>query len=163
MIFRRTKYGVEKLEKTLTQQGYKVSGIHGDRSQSLRQQALNQFRNKETSILIATDVAARGIDIEHLDVVINFDIPNKVETYIHRIGRTGRAGHTGIAISICSLEEQEYIHAIERKLAHNIAIETEHPFPIPEGAKPETHKKKGSKYKKGRKSTASKKKKKRWY
>ena len=91
LIFRRTKFGVDKLEQTLIKNGYKVETLHGDKAQSDRQTALNKFKNGYVNILIATDVAARGIDINELDAVVNFDMPNVPETYVHRIGRTGRA------------------------------------------------------------------------
>jgi ATP-dependent RNA helicase RhlE len=95
LIFRRTIFGVEKLEQTLLKNNYKVASIHGDKSQTKRQEALDQFKAGEVSILIGTDVASRGIDIENLDVVLNFDLPNIPETYVHRIGRTGRANEKG--------------------------------------------------------------------
>src|SRR5690606_6351873 len=95
LIFRRTKYGVEKLEKTLRNNNFKVDSLHGDKSQDERQAALGKFKQGLTNILVATDVAARGLDIDELDAVINFDLPNVPETYVHRIGRTGRAGNTG--------------------------------------------------------------------
>ncbi len=98
-----------------------------------------------------------------MDAVINFDIPNVPETYVHRIGRTGRAGLTGVAYSFCSADEKDYIIAIQKLINQQITIEEEHPYPLDPKAKPEVHKRKGSKYKKGRKSVASKKKKKRWY
>ncbi|MBP1839662.1 DEAD/DEAH box helicase [Formosa algae] len=164
LIFRRTKYGVEKLEQTLLKNGYKVESFHGDKTQSDRQAALNQFKNGEANILIATDVAARGIDIDDLDAVINFDIPNIPETYVHRIGRTGRAGKSGMSYSFCSADEKTYIKSIQQLIQKEIAIEEEHPYLLDPKAKPEVHKKQGgSKHKKGRKSEASKKKKKRWY
>ncbi|KAB8155423.1 DEAD/DEAH box helicase [Kordia sp. TARA_039_SRF] len=163
IIFRRTKYGVDKLEKTLLRNNYKVASIHGDKSQSMRQQALNAFKDGEADIFIATDVAARGIDIKDVDVVINFDIPNVSETYVHRIGRTARAGASGMAISFCSADEKNYIKDIQQLINAQIPVEEEHPYPLDPKAKPQVHKKKGSKYKKGRKSAASKKKKKRWY
>jgi ATP-dependent RNA helicase RhlE len=163
LIFRRTKYGVDKLEQTLLKNGYSVNSIHGDKPQSERQTALNKFKNGYVKVLIATDVAARGIDINELDNVFNFDMPNIAETYVHRIGRTGRAGHTGIAYSMCSADEKSYVKKIEEAINVQIPVETEHPYPLDPKAKPIVHKKKGSKYKKGRKSEASKKKKKRWY
>ncbi|NAS30820.1 DEAD/DEAH box helicase [Flavobacteriaceae bacterium R38] len=163
IIFRRTKYGVDKLEKVLLRNKYKAVSIHGDKSQNARQEALNSFKRKDVNILIATDVAARGIDIDDVDAVINFDLPNVPETYVHRIGRTGRAGKLGTAYSFCSADEKNYVISIQ-KLTHKlIDVEEEHPYPLDPKAKPEVHKKKGSKYKKGRKSEASKKKKKRWY
>lgn len=163
LIFRRTKFGVDKLEKSLIKNGYNVTSIHGDKSQSQRQIALNNFKNGEANILIATDVASRGIDIKNLDAVINFDIPNITETYVHRIGRTGRAGKKGVAYSICSADEKKYILDIQKTINKIIPVEENHPFPLAKNAKPEAHKKKGSKHKKNRKSANSKKKKKRWY
>ncbi|WP_159021283.1 DEAD/DEAH box helicase [Formosa sp. L2A11] len=164
LIFRRTKFGVDKLEQTLTRNGYKVESFHGDKSQEDRQAALTNFKNGDSNILIATDVAARGIDIDSLDTVINFDIPNIPETYVHRIGRTGRAGNSGMSYSFCSADEKMYIKSIQQLIQKEIAVEQDHPYLLDPKAKPEVHKKQGgSKYKKGRKSEASKKKKKRWY
>jgi ATP-dependent RNA helicase RhlE len=163
LIFRRTKFGVDKLEKTLLKNGYLAESIHGDKTQGDRQLALDRFKKKEVNILIATDVAARGIDIKHLDAVVNFDLPNVPETYVHRIGRTGRAGEIGTSYSFCSADEKSYVLAIQRLIHTQITVEDEHPYPLDPKAKPQVHKKKGSKYKKGRKSEASKKKKKRWY
>ncbi len=163
LIFRRTKFGVDKLEKTLLKNNYQVESIHGDKTQNARQEALQKFKNKEVNILIATDVAARGIDIKDLDAVINFDIPNIPEVYVHRIGRTGRAGKTGTSYSFCSADEKNYVKAIEKLISQNIYVEEDHPYPLDPKAKPEVHIKQGSKYKKGRKSVASKKNKKRWY
>ncbi|MDW5289910.1 DEAD/DEAH box helicase [Formosa sp. PL04] len=164
LIFRRTKFGVEKLEQTLIKNGYKVESFHGDKTQNDRLTALSNFKNGDSNILIATDVAARGIDIDNLDVVINFDIPNIPETYVHRIGRTGRAGKTGMSYSFCSADEKPYIKTIQKLIQKEIAIEEDHPYLLDPKAKPEVHKKQGgSKHKKNRKSEASKKKKKRWY
>jgi ATP-dependent RNA helicase RhlE len=163
LIFRRTKYGVDKLEKSLLNNGYKVVSIHGDKAQSERQEAMNDFKRGRANILIATDVASRGIDIKELDAVINFDMPNVPETYVHRIGRTGRAGSKGTAYSLCSADEKSYVTAIQKTIDKIIPIEDEHPFPLDPKAKPQVHKKQGSKYKKSRKSESSKKKKKRWY
>ena len=163
IIFRRTKFGVDKLEQTLLKNSYKVTSIHGDKSQSIRNQAIEDFKTKKATILIATDVAARGIDISNIDAIINFDIPNIPETYVHRIGRTGRAGKSGIAFSFCSPDENNYISDIEALLEKNIKVIDEHPYPI---NKPKHTKKQPntiSKHKKSRKSAASKKKKKRWY
>ena len=164
IVFRRTKYGVEKLEKTLLKNDYKVASIHGDKSQTLRQEALALFKAKKVNILIATDVAARGIDIKDLDAVINFDLPNIPETYVHRVGRTARAGKSGIAYSICSADEKLYIKAIEQLIGLQLNVIDNHPYLLDPKAKKEIHKSPNkSKYKKGRKSEASKKKKKRWY
>jgi ATP-dependent RNA helicase RhlE len=163
IIFRRTKFGVDKLEQTLLKNGYKTTSIHGDKTQSIRNQAIEDFKSKKANILIATDVAARGIDINNVDAIINFDIPNISETYVHRIGRTGRAGKSGIAFSFCSPDENSYIKNIEALLEKSIKVIEDHPYPI---NKPK-HKKKQpntvSKHKKSRKSEASKKNKKRWY
>ncbi len=163
LIFRRTKFGVDKLEKTLLKNNYNVASIHGDKNQNARLDALNSFINKEINILIATDVAARGIDINDVDAVINFDIPNIPEIYVHRIGRTGRANKEGASYSFCSADEKTYIISIQKLISRSIPVDDTHPYPLDPKAKPEVHKKKGSKYKKGRKSTASKKKKRRWY
>ncbi|NRD22898.1 DEAD/DEAH box helicase [Winogradskyella litoriviva] len=163
LIFRRTKFGVNKLEQTLLKNGYTVDSIHGDKAQSERQTALNKFKNGYVKVLIATDVAARGIDINELDNVFNFDMPNVAETYVHRIGRTGRAGNIGKAYAMCSADEKSYVKTIQNAINVQIPVETEHPYPLDPKAKPIVHKKQGSKYKKGRKSEASKKKKKRWY
>ena len=163
IIFRRTKFGVDKLEQTLLKNGYTVASIHGDKSQGVRNKAIEDFKSKKASILIATDVAARGIDITNVDAIINFDIPNVPETYVHRIGRTGRAGKSGIAFSFCSPDENNYIKDIETLIEKPIKVIDEHPYPI---NKPKHTKKQSntvSKHKKSRKSAASKKKKKRWY
>ncbi|GAA4239381.1 DEAD/DEAH box helicase [Postechiella marina] len=164
IIFRRTKFGVDKLEKTLLKNGYKAGSIHGDKSQTARQEALASFKNNQTNILIATDVAARGIDINDLDAVINFDLPNIPETYVHRIGRTARAGKHGIAYSLCSADEKTYVQTIQQLIQIQLDVIEDHPYPLDPKAKKEVHKSPNkSKYKKGRKSEASKKKKKRWY
>jgi ATP-dependent RNA helicase RhlE len=163
IIFRRTKFGVDKLEESLVKNGYTVSSIHGDKTQVIRNKAIEDFKNKKKSILIATDVASRGIDITNVDAIINFDIPNIAETYVHRIGRTGRAGKSGIAFSFCSPDENEYIKNIEILIEKPIKVIDEHPYPIakPKNKKPQPNTL--SKNKKGRKSEASKKNKKRWY
>ena len=165
IIFRRTKYGVDKLEKTLLRNNYKVNSIHGDKSQTDRQAALNSFKKNEVNILIATDVAARGIDIDNLDAVINFDLPNIPETYVHRIGRTARAGNTGVAYSFCSADEKPYVLEIQKLINLQLDVVEDHPYPLDPKAKKEVHtsNKTGSKYKKGRKGEGSKQKKKRWY
>jgi ATP-dependent RNA helicase RhlE len=164
LIFRRTKLGVDKLEQTLSKNGYKVETLHGDKSQNDRKTALGKFKNNYVNILIATDLAARGIDVKELDAVVNFDLPNLPDTYVHRIGRTGRAGKMGMAYSFCSADEKEYIKNIQQSIHVQIPVVEDHPYPLDPKAKPEIHKKKtGSKHKKGRKGAGSKKKKKRWY
>lgn len=163
IIFRRTRIGVDKLEETLSKNGYKVTSIHGEKTQIIRNKAIEDFKNKKATILIATDVAARGIDINNVDAIINFDIPNIPETYIHRIGRTGRAGKSGIAFSFCSPDEDAYIKTIEELLQRPIKVITDHPYPLVQPKKQKIQPNTISKHKKGRKSEASKKKKKRWY
>lgn len=163
LIFRRTKYGVEKALDSLTKNGFKANALHGDMSQSDRSSALNSFKNKEINILVATDLAARGLDIDLLDYVMNFDIPSMPETYVHRIGRTGRAGNVGTSISFCSADEKKYVDFIETLIGTKIPIEDDNPYPLDKEAKPQVHKKKGSKHKPGRKGSGSKANKKRWY
>lgn len=165
IIFRRTKFGVDKLEKTLLKNGYLAVSIHGDKTQNDRQNALANFKMNKANILIATDVAARGIDIDNLNAVINFDLPNIPETYVHRIGRTARAGNKGVAYSFCSADEKTYVKSIQQLIGLQLDVIEDHPYPLDPKAKPIAHKSKTkkSKYKKGRKSEASKKKKKRWY
>ena len=164
LIFRRTKFGVEKLEETLKKNGYKVDSLHGDKSQNLREEALNNFKLNKVNILIATDVAARGIDINDLDAVVNFDLPNIPETYVHRIGRTARTGKTGTSYSFCSADEKVYVATIQQLIQLQLDVIEDHPYPLDPKAKKEIHRTPGkSKHKKGRKSEASKKKKKRWY
>ena len=164
LIFRRTKMGISKLEKMLKGNGYKIDSIHGDKTQNDREKALENFKDGKINILIATDVAARGIDIDNLDAVINFDIPNISETYVHRIGRTGRAGNSGNAFSFCSADEKPYIAGIQQLINTVIPVMDDHPYVLDPKAKREIHKTPGkSKYKQGRKSEASKKNKKRWY
>jgi ATP-dependent RNA helicase RhlE len=163
IIFRRTKFGVDKLEESLFKNGYKVASIHGDKTQGIRNKAIEDFKDKKAHILIATDVASRGIDITNVDAIINFDIPNIPETYIHRIGRTGRAGKSGIAFSFCSPDENAYIKLIESLIEKPIKVITEHPYVIDKPKHKKLQPNTVSKNKKGRKSEASKKKKKRWY
>ncbi|MEO8933032.1 MAG: DEAD/DEAH box helicase [Xanthomarina sp.] len=167
LIFRRTKFGVDKLEQTLIKNNYQVETLHGDKSQTDRQTALKKFKSGQVNILIATDVAARGIDINELDAVINFDLPNIPETYVHRIGRTGRAGNSGMSYSFCAADEKAYVQSIQQILHIQIPVEENHPYPLDPNAKTIIHKSNhtdiGSKHRKGRKSEASKKKKKRWY
>ena len=171
LIFRRTRNGVDTLEQTLLKNGFKVETLHGEKSQNLRQNALSKFKNNEVTILIATDVASRGIDIEDLDVVINFDLPNVSETYVHRIGRTGRAGKKGTSFSFCSIDEKKYVVEIQKTIKKAIHVVEDHPYALQRKEKAIDLNKKSStkqknsntKHKKGRKSTASKKNKKRWY
>jgi ATP-dependent RNA helicase RhlE len=130
LVFTRTKHGADRVERELINGGINAQAIHGDKSQASRQQALNNFKTKSTRVLVATDIAARGIDIDDLSHVINFDMPDVPETYIHRIGRTGRAGHTGIAISFCDIEEKSQLHDIERLINRKVPIVQDHPYPM---------------------------------
>jgi ATP-dependent RNA helicase RhlE len=118
LVFTRTKHGADKVAKDLSRQGIKAEAIHGNKSQNARQRALEGFKNRSVKILVATDIASRGIDVDKLTHVINFELPEVPETYIHRIGRTGRAGESGEAISFCSSEEMAYLKDI-RKLVKN--------------------------------------------
>jgi len=120
LVFTRTKYGADKLARFLNKKGIGAAAIHGDKSQGARQQALNNFKAGKLRALIATDIAARGIDIDELKWVVNYEIPNVAETYVHRIGRTGRAGSTGTAISLCDQEERAYIRDIEKLIGKKI-------------------------------------------
>lgn len=163
LIFRRTKFGVDKALASLTRNGFKADALHGDKNQSDRTTALNRFKNKEVNVLVATDLAARGLDIDLLDFVINFDIPSQPETYVHRIGRTGRAGNVGASLSLCSADEKTYVKFIETLIGEKIPVEDNNPYPLDKDAKPVVHKKKGSKHKPGRKGSGSKANKKRWY
>ncbi len=116
LVFSRTKYGANYIVRDLNQAGIQVSAIHGNKSQSARQKALNAFKNKEIRVLVATDIAARGIDVDDLSHVVNYDLPEVPETYIHRIGRTGRAGRGGVAIAFCSPEQFDLLKAIEKHI-----------------------------------------------
>ncbi len=114
LVFSRTKHGADKITKSLNAAGFSAQAIHGNRSQGQRERALKAFKRGDTRILVATDIAARGIDIQGVSHVINYDLPNVPETYVHRIGRTARAGAAGIAISLCSPEERSELRNIER-------------------------------------------------
>ncbi|HWQ77372.1 MAG TPA: DEAD/DEAH box helicase [Anaerovoracaceae bacterium] len=138
LVFTRTKHGADKVVKDLVKAGVRAQAIHGNKSQAARQQALNNFKEKNTRVLVATDIAARGIDINELSHVINYDLPNVPETYVHRIGRTGRAGLGGAALSFCDTEERPLLKDIEKLIAKKIAVNEDHPYPpaIPEPAEP---------------------------
>jgi len=122
LVFTRTKHGADKLVRVLTAAGATAHAIHGNRSQSQRERALAAFRKGHTRILVATDIAARGIDVSDVTHVVNYDLPNTPETYTHRIGRTGRAGAAGVALSFCSSEERSYLKAIERLTRQSISV-----------------------------------------
>ena len=129
LIFSRTKHGADRLVKNLKKKKITAVAIHGDKSQPQRQRALKSFKNKEVRVLVATDIAARGIDIDKLNFVINFDIPNEPETYVHRIGRCGRAGEKGQSISICEPEENIYAKDIEKLIKSSLTEIKNHKFP----------------------------------
>ncbi len=130
LVFSRTKRGADKIVKSLVKAGYTAEAIHGNKSQNARQAALNSFKAKRTRILVATDIAARGIDIDELSHVFNFDLPEVPETYVHRIGRTGRAGLGGIAIAFCDHEEKPLLKDIQKLIGKTIPVVEEHPFPL---------------------------------
>ncbi|NOR76002.1 MAG: ATP-dependent helicase, partial [Draconibacterium sp.] len=128
LVFSRTKYGADKIVKFLKRAGIIAEAIHGNKSQGARQRALTNFKSGETKVLIATDIAARGIDVKELSLVINFDLPNIAETYVHRIGRTGRADSSGVALSFCDVDEKPYLRDIQKLIKQRIPVIEEHPF-----------------------------------
>jgi ATP-dependent RNA helicase RhlE len=130
LVFTRTKHGADRVVKELTKVKISAQAIHGNKSQNARQSALSNFKSGVTRVLVATDIAARGIDIEELSHVINFNLPNIPETYVHRIGRTGRAGLSGIAISFCEIEEIPYLKDIEKLIGKTIPEVKDHPYPM---------------------------------
>ncbi len=129
LLFSRTKHGADKIVRNLHKKKIEAAAIHGNKSQNQRQKALKDFKDGKKRVLVATDIAARGIDIDQLRYVINYDIPNVPETYVHRIGRCGRAGEEGISISICEPEENAYIADIEKLTRQKIDVVSGHPFP----------------------------------
>ena len=128
LVFTRTKHGADKLVKILLQSKINAAAIHGNKSQNARQNALAGFKNGDLRILVATDIAARGIDIDELGHVINYELPNVAETYVHRIGRTGRAGASGIAFSFCDAEERLDLRDIQKLINKSIPVDNAHPF-----------------------------------
>jgi ATP-dependent RNA helicase RhlE len=130
LVFTRTKHGADKIVKDLIKQNIKAEAIHGNKSQNARQRALNNFKEKVSRVLVATDIAARGIDVDELSYVINYDLPNIPETYVHRIGRTGRAGLNGVAFSFCEEEELPYLKDIQKLIGLQIAVNDKHPYHI---------------------------------
>jgi ATP-dependent RNA helicase RhlE len=130
LVFTRTKHGADKVVKELTRAGIKAQAIHGNKSQNARQDALNNFKLKVTRVLVATDIAARGIDIDDLTHVINFELPNIPESYVHRIGRTGRAGASGIAIAFCDAEEKAYLKDIQKLIGKQISVIENFTYPL---------------------------------
>ena len=174
LLFTRTKQGADNVVEFLQKEGYKADAIHGDKSQAARLQILEDFKNKQIDILVATDVASRGIDIQQLPFVINYDIPNIPEIYVHRIGRTGRAGEEGLALSFVGRDEKTYWQDIEKLIRLQVKVVKDNPFPWrepnPNAKKDFRNKSKSAsssnsnkKNASSRKSDASKKNKKRWY
>lgn len=179
LLFTRTKQGADNVVDFLQKEGYKAEAIHGDKSQNTRLKTLEDFKNKAIDILVATDVASRGIDIQELPFVINFDIPNIPEIYVHRIGRTGRAGLEGLAISFVGRDEKTYWQDIEKLIRLQVKVVKDNPFPWrepnpnakkdfrnkknPSSNSNQSNKSKRPNNSNSRKSEASKKNKKRWY
>ncbi len=169
LVFSRTKHGADNVVKALRKKDIPAEAIHGDKSQNARQRVLDAFKNKEVGVLVATDIAARGIDIDQLPYVINFDLPNIPETYVHRIGRTGRAGNEGIAISFCGKDEHQYWKYIQKLIKVDVKTIIDHPYPWHSGSSetaPELKEKNSNRSggaHKSRKSNTSKQNKKRWY
>lgn len=130
LIFTRTKHGANKLVSTLLKNNINCAAIHGNKSQSARQKALTEFKSGKIKVLVATDIAARGIDINGLSHVINYDFPETPETYVHRIGRTGRAGSTGNSISLCNFDEKSCLFEVERLTKENIPVVQNHGYPM---------------------------------
>jgi ATP-dependent RNA helicase RhlE len=128
LVFTRTKYGADKIAKELQRSNIKADAIHGNKTQAARQKALNNFKDGKIRVLVATDIAARGIDVDHLSHVINFELPNVPETYVHRIGRTGRAGASGSALSFCDMEERAYLRDIHKLIGLTIPVVEDHPY-----------------------------------
>ena len=130
LVFTRTKHGADKVVKILLKNNITAEAIHGNKAQNARQRALNNFKAQTTRVLVATDIAARGIDVDDLEYVINFEMSNIPETYVHRIGRTGRAGAKGTAISFCDAEEKSYLRDVEKLIGKKIKVIDNHPFPL---------------------------------
>jgi len=128
LVFSRTKYGADKIVKMLAKSSIRAEAIHGNKSQNARQRALGNFKSGKTGVLVATDIAARGIDIDDLALVVNYDLPNIPETYVHRIGRTGRADASGISMSFCNIEEKAYLKDIQKLIGQQIPVVEDHPF-----------------------------------
>jgi ATP-dependent RNA helicase RhlE len=128
LVFTRTKHGADKVVKLLVKNNIGAEAIHGNKAQNARQRALTNFKSGATRVLVATDIAARGIDVDNLEYVINFEIPNIPETYVHRIGRSGRAGAKGVSYSFCDAEEKTYVRDIEKLIGNRIPVNDKHPF-----------------------------------
>ena len=130
LVFTRTKHGADKVALQLNRNGVQADAIHGNKSQSARERTLSQFRHGRLRVLVATDLAARGIDVEGISHVINYDLPDDPESYVHRIGRTGRAGASGIALTFCDAEERTGLRAIEKLIRRSLDVDTDHPYHV---------------------------------
>ena len=151
LVFTRTKRGADVVARTLERNHIRAEAIHGNKAQNARQRALTNFKSRKTRVLVATDIAARGIDVDDLEYVINYEIPNVPETYVHRIGRTGRAGASGTALSFCAPDEKPFVRDIEKSTGKKIPVAHDHPFakserapePQPTHARPQHHSRQG--------------------
>jgi ATP-dependent RNA helicase RhlE len=130
LVFTRTKHGADRVARDLNHAGFQATAIHGDKTQQARERSLQGFKDGKMQILVATDIAARGIDIDDLGLVVNFDLPNIPESYVHRIGRTGRAGAFGKAISFCDYEEKIYLKDIQKFIGQTVPVESNHPYHV---------------------------------
>jgi ATP-dependent RNA helicase RhlE len=136
LVFTRTRHGADRVERILSRADIRTEAIHGDKSQGARERALSSFKKGTIRVLVATDIAARGLDIVELSHVVNYDFPNEPEAYVHRIGRTGRAGLSGIAITFCSFDERPLLAEVERLIQKHLTVVPEHPFASPAKAGP---------------------------
>ncbi|MCX2741655.1 DEAD/DEAH box helicase [Pontibacter anaerobius] len=130
LVFTRTKRGADRVAKDIAKAGVTAEAIHGNKAQNARVRALDNFKSRKTRVLVATDIAARGIDVDDLSHVVNYELPNEPETYVHRIGRTGRAGASGIALSFCGADEVPYLASIQKLISKNVPVIDNHPFPL---------------------------------
>lgn len=151
LLFSRTKHGANKIVTNLKKRKIESAAIHGDKAQNQRQKALSQFKDGKLRVLVATDIAARGIDIDKLKYVINYDVPNESETYVHRIGRSGRAGEEGVSISLCEPEENAWVKDIEKLIKKKIDVISDNPFPQTDKPMTNAEKKEANKEKARRK------------
>jgi ATP-dependent RNA helicase RhlE len=138
LVFTRTKHGADKVVRHLSKSGFRAEAIHGNKSQSARERALRLFKSPQPPVLVATDIASRGLDIDEVSHVVNFDMPLVAELYVHRIGRTGRAGASGVAVSFCDRAERAQLKAIERLTRQSLSVETDQPQ-YPTRSEPEIH------------------------